>query len=493
MANKEGIEFEIKEGFQTMTEPNYFKEMIADFDKKGIIKNNKKFFKTAMNIFIGTFEHNGINSVKKEFRKFGDETELNTVDGFEADLDIKGKKHKFKYDYRDYSMLKNNSPISLQIKDEARLMVYRLMKQLKVNNSNLIQVKTDSFTINKELTKNDNEILSILIGTSFNNWKYEKYTPMSDTSNYSGELIPLVNYTDLNHIISSENALGNNYAGCGKTHYIINTLIPQLEKENKSYIVMTSQHSAIKTYRTQKINNQIICSYTKNIPKEDVIIIDEFGLLPNKAIQKVVEWSYTGKTIKAFGDFKQMLPAGEGLENSCPLYIKNIFKNSIDLSKNWRNNFTNEYYDTLIEGTKPYCIEEIKKHRNPNSNNVITFRKKIRDKYNDIISKKLGFNDMTDIGAKVICCDNDLREQNIYNKFVLFVKEKKEDSVILTDNVSVEIELENKIFKKHFSFGYARTIYGFQGDTLEDWFFPDDDLEFVTARMAYTTISRIGV
>ena len=492
-AIQDGIEFTIKEGFQAWKETNYFKEMIEDFENKGLIKNNKRFFKSAINIFIGQFEHNGIAGLKKQFKKFGDDEELSTVDGFEAELNVKGKKHKFKYDYKRYTMLKNCAPISLQIKDEARIMVYKLMKELKVNNSHLIQIKTDSFTFNKKLSIANKRLLKDIIGTDINQWKYETYKPTPDTFNYTGDFLALTKYGDMDKYISPDNALGNNYAGCGKTHHIINELIPQLVQQKKSYIVMSSQHTAINTYRQQNINNKIICSYTKGVPTEDVIIIDEFGLLPVKAIQIICEWAYLGKTIKAFGDFKQMLPASEFFENSCSLYLKKIFPNSIDLSTNWRNKFTNEYYDTLINGTKKYCIKEIKKHRNENSNNVITFRKSVRDKYNQIISEKLGFKTMLDIGAKVICTNNELRKYNIYNKFVMYVKDKdlKEETITLTDNVSINVTIDIKKYLRHFQFGYARTIYGFQGDTLDDWFFPDDDFDHLTQRMAYTAISRI--
>ena len=492
-ANKEGIEFTIKEGFQAWKEKNYFKEMIEDFENKGLVKSHRRFFKNAINIFIGMFEHNGIAGQKKEFKKFGDDSELSTVDGFEAELDVKGKKHKFKYDYKQYTMLKNNAPISLQIKDEARIMVYKLIKELKVNNSNLIQVKTDSFTFNKKLSIANKRLLKDIIGTDINQWKYEKYKPVLDTFNYTGNFLALTKYGDMDMYVSPDNAIGNNYAGCGKTHHIINELIPQLVQQKKSYIVMSSQHTAINTYRQQNINNKIICSYTKGVPEEDVIIIDEFGLLPVKAIQIICEWAYLGKTIKAFGDFKQMLPASEYYENSCSLYLKKIFPNSVDLSTNWRNNFTNKYYDTLINGTRKYCIKEVKKHRNEYSNNVITYRKSVRDKYNQIISRKLGFNSMLDIGVKVICTDNELRKYNIYNKFVMYVKYKDldEETVTLTDNVSIEVTIDIKKYIKHFQYGYARTVYGFQGDTLDDWYFPDDDFEFLTPRMAYTAISRI--
>ena len=492
-AIKEGIEFTIKEGFQAWKEKNYFKEMIEDFESKGLVKTHRRFFKSAINIFIGLFEHNGIAGQKKEFKKFGNDEELSTVDGFEAELNVKGKKHKFKYDYKHYSMLKNCSPISLQIKDESRIMVYKLIKELKVNNSNLIQVKTDSFTFNKKLSIANKRLLQDIIGTEINQWKYETYKPTPDTFNYTGNFLALTKYGDMDKYISPDNAIGNNYAGCGKTHHIINELIPQLVQQKKSYIVMSSQHTAINTYRQQNINNKIICSYTKGVPTEDVIIIDEFGLLPVKAIQIICEWAYLGKTIKAFGDFKQMLPASEFFENSCSLYLKKIFPNSIDLSTNWRNKFTNEYYDTLINGTRKYCIKEIKKHRNENSNNVITFRKSVRDKYNQIISEKLGFKTMLDIGAKVICTNNELRKYNIYNKFVMYVKDKdlKEETITLTDNVSINVTIDIKKYLRHFQFGYARTIYGFQGDTLDDWFFPDDDFDHLTQRMAYTAISRI--
>ena len=66
-----------------------------------------------------------------------------------------------------------------------------------------------------------------------------------------------------------------------------------------------------------------------------------------------------------------------------------------------------------------------------------------------------------------------------------------QETVTLTDNVSIEVTIDIKKYIKHFQYGYARTVYGFQGDTLDDWYFPDDDFEFLTPRMAYTAISRI--
>ena len=121
------------------------------------------------------------------------------------------------------------------------------------------------------------------------------------------------------------------------------------------------------------------------------------------------------------------------------------FKHFELLDTNYRNDFTKEYYNSLINSTdEEFIINEIKKYNTPKPEDadvIISYRNKaggIRKKYNDLMCNKLNIKSKVDIGASLICNCNDLREYEVYNKFTYVVSNiettKDGNLYTLTDN-----------------------------------------------------------
>ena len=129
----------------------------------------------------------------------------------------------------------------------------------------------------------------------------------------------------------------------------------------------------------------------------------------------------------------------------------------------------------------------IRKYNKKTSNNVICYTNKTCDKYNRIIMDRLNIESIESIGCKVICNSNDLRELNIYNKFQFTVTEKNDNFVILDK----EYKVSRLCYAKYFQPAYARTIYSIQGESMEDFYYPVEDIQYLNDRTTYTIISRL--
>ena len=213
-----------------------------------------------------------------------------------------------------------------------------------------------------------------------------------------------------------------------------------------------------------------------------------------RALQLIMKWAYMGKRIIAYGDLNQLLPFGENSQICNETFINHIFSKRDNLNVNRRNNFDISFYDALIDG-KCDNIQAIKNFRNIDSNNIICYTNANCKKYNEIVANRLNIKDKFSVGAKVICNTNELRENNIYNQMSFTIIEENENNVKLNNNVIItkkDMDKIDRINKKvYFSLGYARTIYGFQGSSLDNFYYPDDDFKFLDNRTTYTIISRL--
>ena len=104
--------------------------------------------------------------------------------------------------------------------------------------------------------------------------------------------------------------------------------------------------------------------------------------------------------------------------------------------------------------------------------------------------KKLGFNNKYEPGIKIICCDNELSKKEIFNKFEYTIKSSDDKNIIITDDIN-DIEISLKEYDNHFELGYCRTLYSVQGDTLNSFYYPLEDKNFLNNRQVYTLISRL--
>ena len=204
-----------------------------------------------------------------------------------------------------------------------------------------------------------------------------------------------------------------------------------------------------------------------------------------------------GRKLWGYGDFKQLKAVDGNVYNS-PTFLNYIFNKQENITTNYRNNFTRDYYDKLIEGKKQdFLIKEMKQYRckkYEEGETIICYRNKTKDKYNALMCKKNKIKNITDIGAEIISITNDLKENGIYNKFQYKITDHtiidSKKIIVITDGVDI-INIPEEGFEKYFNFSYARTLYSVQGETLKSFFYPDEDLYFLDGRTTYTLISRL--
>jgi len=462
----EGLEFNVLEKLSCNRMDNHYTLMIKDLYSK----LDGKTFKMIMNPFIGQFE-NATTKIYNEFLKFCNDDELKTVDEEHYPVEINENFHMI-YETKERINLYNRKPIAIQIKDECRKRMYELMKKLSLKDGNIKSINTDCimYVGQKFLKQTSNEMGC---------WKKVDYKEITSYFNYKNDDLSFKVKTDNN------NVFGNCYAGCGKSYKVINEYIPNM---NNDYIVLTPSHASVKEYKNLKLNGDVIQKYEYNntVPNVSNIIIDEMGMCSLKAMTLLLKWSLLGKRILAYGDFKQLLPVGEDKPLLSSIFQHFVFGEEDIMDVNRRNNFSKEFYDAIIQG-KCDNKKMIKKYNSITSNNVICYTNKTCDKYNQIIMNRLGIESIESIGCKVICNSNELRELNIYNKFQFTVTDVIDNFVIL-DN---EYKVSRLCYGMYFEPAYARTIYSIQGESMESFYFPDEDSNYLNDRTTYTIISRL--
>ena len=477
---EQNIDFIICEELETEKNENFYKQMILDLYEKC----DTKTFKDIVNIMIGKFEK--YSNLKKSYSvdKICNRDELKTTEGYIIHLCD---------DY--FALMKttdnfdifNKKPISIQIKDDSRVVLYKKMKELNLNYNSIVQVKTDSITfINKD--KNNNYLK--YINQSLDGWKLEKYSKIEN---------PIQINKDMSFIYEkkeNKNVIGDCYAGCGKTYKIINEYLTKDVIDKNNYIILTPSHSTLKTYRKKGFNCDVIQKYTLNnkIPDEKLIIIDEIGMIDGSSWNLLFKMKLLNKKIYGYGDNKQLLPVGSDKDYFNENFINYMFYNNDIMNTNYRNNFKKEYYDSLINSNdKQYIINECKKYNTKKFEDaevIIAYRNTTRHKYNKLMCEKLGINNKYDIGSKLICTTNDFRKLDIYNKFTYEVVGRENDNIIINDgDINYSINIDKLI--KDFDYSYCRTLYSVQGESLSSYYYPEEDMYFLNNRSAYTLISRI--
>ena len=113
------------------------------------------------------------------------------------------------------------------------------------------------------------------------------------------------------------------------------------------------------------------------------------------------------------------------------------------------------------------------------------------------MANKLGIQSKTDIGAKLICETNKLRNSGVYNKFTFEVKPINDDVVCLNDGEEDYLFSKTDI-NQYFDYAYCRTLYSIQGESRPSFHFCEEDLQtnqswctWITGRATYTLISRL--
>jgi hypothetical protein len=490
---KAGFAFELVEAISCEYRDNYYKDMIENLSEK----LSPDIFKQIINCLIGGFEKKADEKTNMKFIKIANKDETNTSNGF-----VKRLNDHYNLIYEVETVANTNIfnrvPIRCQILCQARKIVYEKIKTLKINREDIKQIRTDAITFhsNKKLPN----------GKKIGEWRQQEPTLFNEVNEvYDIDLTFKLN------AINSNNTIYIDYAGSGKTHFIINKLIPTLSPKSctlDDFIVLSPSHASIREYRSNDINCNVIQKYcfSNTVPTEKNIIIDEVGMLDSYQNNVIVKCAMMGKNIYSFGDFEQLKPvSGEPCNSS--IYLNYIYANISKLGTNYRNDFTFEYYDSLIAMTKSKDIlAEIKKHNATSyeeAETIITYTNETRQKYNKLMCDKLKIDynivhsekfssykiKTPTIGCKIVCNSNDLKDKNIYNNFYYTIKSVDND-VTITDGID-DIIITMKELRTFFDFGFCTTLYGIQGASLSSFYFTIEDIKFIDSRALYTLISRL--
>lgn len=449
---------------------NYYTEMIQSMLKL----LGPTITKKIMNRCIGRFQL-GMNVCDIfNFEKIGNYDETRTMDCHKTELN---DDYNMMHTLTKYADIHTRKPIAFQILDSSRIGLYERMIEMNITNDEVIQIKTDAITFKKgnRVIKTEEYDASI-----FEGWKLENYVPIKNSS-YTNTL------HDYNIDCFNKNELHQGYAGAGKTYEIINKI-----KNMKDYIVLTPSHATIVEYRKLKhINCNVIQYYEFNnsIPEESIIIVDEVGMLSMNAMKMLIKCYMLGKQIICYGDFKQLLPVKSSVDFSGSCFINTLFNLKTNNTDNYRNMFTIDYYDSLINKTCNIQYE-VRKHSSINyydAEYIICYRRETTDKYNKLMLKHLKYESIEEVGCRVMCVTNDLRDDSIYNNFIFKVTSNHGDKIELDNG----IKITKKQFHKNFKAGYAVTLYCIQGQSVKSYYYPSCDKFFINSRSAYTLISRL--
>jgi len=512
---KYGFEFEILKEIETGIAPNYYYNMIDDLEKFC----GKDVKKEIVNIMIG--------KMSKNFNKISPNTnildyittndEVDRLDGVFTKT-INDKFIGIKKNIAENICLYNQLPIYLQVRHQHNMNIYETMKTLNINKSNLVQLRIDSITFNNE----ENDVIEY---AKNNNYKMEDL----NTKKYFKNQVSIISQgvKDIYGTFSKSTytSLQTVYAGVGKTTLILNTLtnntneylqklMPDADEETiklikyriekNDYIILTPTHEARQPYT--QFNNNVITHFVESnqIPKENLIIIDEIGMTNNrKTFNLLLKCKMLYKNIICVGDFKQLPTIGTKF--ILPDNVKNFIfcDTTTKLNTNHRNNFTETYYNEVLHMTQKNLINEVNKYSTKTpyeAEMIITYRNDTKDKYNMLIANKLGYakNGKAIIkkGLKLRCITNKYKHMGVYNRNKFIISEVKDD-IIHFENTTFTIPkkiLFNKV--RLFDLDYAGTIYSIEGKSIKSYYWATEDNDILQKsqnynNIGYTIISRL--
>lgn len=483
-----GLKFILREELETEVVPNYFRKFI-DMTRKYLSEED---LKNAWNMTIGTYEKSMSKSYHYNYSGIFTDEALPAESGFSKKI---GKYNLLFDSSEKITNVRDRLPITLQIKDMARSLIYDKINELQIKDEDIVHINTDAIYYYGKIPSG--------LSNDFYEWKscVFKNDKVKDSEYPDDD--PDKTLFDKEIQSDTIRKAHIKYAGSGKTTYIVDKLVPRLIKKKINYIVLTPSHQTLSEYKNEGINCEIIQKYMFNsmIPIEQYIIIDEVGFIGKKCHDFLYKLVHNHKDLEVFGDFNQMLPIGEIKPSNQPHYLKYMFTEINTNFTNYRNKFTTDYYDKLINSKdKKYLQSEVKKWSSKlkdikNVERVLCYRLDTKKKYNNIILKLNGFKKWTDTGVKVYCKNNKMKNMDIYNhkEFYIYKIKKDDDMKIfrLIDADGIEYDIPEKQFLRNFDVAYAINIHQAQGMTLDSYYWATEDDRFITNRSAYTIISRL--
>lgn len=535
-----GFTYKIISQIECMTKPNYYVNMIDDLMEK--IKDAKEIINVMIGMMGMSIGHQStIYNKYQHIVSTDEETRIDNKLSVKLTDDYYAVKTKGDQSCGIYNM----QPIHIQIKNAHNMNMFEDMVKLKITKHNLIQLKTDSITF--ETSKNLDDFVSS------NGYKYEA-TKLLETP-HKIETTVLMNNILGKRVYGS---LQSVYAGVGKTT-LISTILKNKNIADIKKIMKDATPEDIYTFRTAieegdysiicpthrtKLaydNADVITRYAeKNIvPTGKVVICDEIGLMSNQnTYRMLLECKLLGKIIICIGDFEQLPSIGGEFELTDRMKQILFTSVSTNLKKNYRNGFTEEYYDNLKHHmTNDEAIKEMNNYSTKKGDIVICMRNTIRHKYNMSRLLKYIGKSATDVKYKCItktdgykrgelyeyadCCDN----QDFYDNFMIddseYIKGVKlicltnkfqktgvvnkselifdyiEDGYVHFERTTFIVPLRQFV-ASNFDLGYAITIYTAQGQTLHSYYWAPEDNEVVKKldicnRICYVCVSRLDI
>ena len=231
---EENVEFTLQEAVSCEYKPNYFTEMINTMYDK--LSNDE--FKGIINCMIGKFEKKSDMKKTIVYKKIANEDETSRSGGFVMKVN---DKYNIVYDIENKVNTKiyNRVPIRVQLLCEARKIVYEKMKAEGIKEVKQIRCDAITYKPNKKFRG----------GYEMGDWKEQEPTLFQSS-------IDVVDHEMTFNLkpINPKNTIYIDYAGSGKTHFIINKLLVGLD----NFIVLSPSHASIRDYRTKKINCNVI-------------------------------------------------------------------------------------------------------------------------------------------------------------------------------------------------------------------------------------------
>ena len=539
------------------TKPNYYKKMIKDITDN----YSHDVAKVIITRMIGCMgKRIRYNEYKTEFVKMctREEAEL-SVGEFNPlpqkfcersewqSHGSKGASELYGYITKEVKNTKvnlfNNKVLHCQILDKARRNVIKKIIFMGISAKDIAYIEVDS------IGYLDRPKYIFIEKNGLNGWKDIK------TKEFDKNIWTFKNEGDIREDIDdNNNIIYTCYAGTGKTTSVIRAIKGNKSSDlykrlfnNDSILITSPQHKPLVDYKDLGVEVETIDHFikgTRKMPEKKTIVIDEYGLCRLQHWLFIDKLKYMGGyEIIALGDPNQLTPveeAGTRLVNSS--FIRGIFTKTGKMIINHRNNFTIEYYDTLIHNEDlDFAKQQIEQHSTDwkECEKIICYINKTCRIYNDKKLKYLGFDSICSKGVKVITkIDYDKKrlskeeikeiideQTELYGKYVndkdlICLKEKiakryrykssrrrllmkKKDvyigySGVVTDVTETHITVDDKYtftkneFTEIFRLGYAVTAYHIQGDSVESFFYPSDDYKYLKdGRVLYTIISRL--
>ena len=381
----------------------------------------------------------------------------------------------------------SRKPIAIFLLGMARHLVYKKIQELvnvhNIPEENIIRVKVDAISF---ISRENPIVESKVMGE----WKHEKF---SEDNIMMLESQPK-SVVDFKNTFNPQNVFCKSGAGSGKTYEIVNNIAPNYDR--KEVLIITPTNTTRNDYTALGFDCEVVqgFGFSQKLPskKYKIKIFDEVGMFTPSDWNIMVSTIMRGDLVYAFGDFKQLKPVGCLYTCDSKFFHDMYFANHKVMNENMRNDFSKEYYASLMRTIDHKLgYEEVKKYQVSweKADTIICHDNVTVNKYNEMMLNLKGMK-FGDIGCKVICKTNTFKKHGMVNNLELIVEKKDEKFVYFTNGTKIAA----KLFKQdstHFLPAYARTIYSVQGKSLESFHYAAEDSKWLIGDVLYTVISRL--